>query len=344
VSYRKIDTRVWDDERVAPLPALTKLTWFCILTGPHTTGLPGLYSCGIATLSESMREGIDTVSKAVAELVATGMVRFNPTVRVVQVPNAPKYNPCPNEKVLKGWLSLWKGIADCPEKFAHIERLRDAVDPASTWGEKAWGATFGKVSVPDRYRIQTVPNSTATTTATATAKELSPAAVAPSALPAQATVAPLALDLDDPKPTPTKATKPRTTKPAADPPPFSIGDAFEALASSAGGRFAAGVEGDWTRGVRIAVAKSVRQYPDLGAWRLVGEWLAAGGDRFRGVLGPSWAASGALADTVARAREWDATGRPALAGGPATFGQTPSQARTSPDIWTLAAAKQGVVL
>jgi len=165
-------------------------------------------------------------------------------------------------------------------------------------------------------------------------KTLSPAAVAPLALAAQATV----------DPAPTKPAKtPRAKKPA-DPPPFSIGDAFEALASSAGGRFAAGVEGDWTRGVRIAVARSVRQYPDLGAWRLVGEWLAAGGDRFRGVLGPSWAASGALADTMARAREWDATGRPALAGSPATFGQTPSQARAEPDIWTRAAAKQGVVL
>lgn len=164
---------------------------------------------------------------------------------------------------------------------------------------------------------------------------LSPVAVAPLALSAQATI----------DPSPTKPAKsPRAKKPAADPPPFSIGDAFEVLSSSAGGRFAAGVEGDWTRGVRIAVAKSARQYPDLGAWRLVGEWLAAGGDRFRGVLGPSWAASGALADTMARAREWDATGRPALAGSPATFGQTPSQARAEPDIWTRAAAKQGVVL
>jgi hypothetical protein len=168
VSYRKVDTRLWDDERVAPLSALAKLTWLCLLTGPHTTGLPGLYSCGIATLSESMREGIDTVSKAVADLVATGMVQFNPTVRVVRVPNAPRYNPCSNEKVLKGWFALWKSIPDCAEKFSHIERLRDALDPSSSWVEKGWAGTFGTVSVPSRYRIQTVPNSTATTTATAT--------------------------------------------------------------------------------------------------------------------------------------------------------------------------------
>lgn len=168
MSYRKVDTRLWDDERVAPLSALAKLTWLCLLTGPHTTGLPGLYSCGLATLSESMREGIDTVSKAVADLVATGMVQFNPTVRVVRVPNAPRYNPCANEKVLKGWFALWKSVPDCAEKFAHIERLRDSLDHSSPWVAKGWAGTFGTVSVPERYRIQTVPNSTTTATATTT--------------------------------------------------------------------------------------------------------------------------------------------------------------------------------
>lgn len=172
---------------------------------------------------------------------------------------------------------------------------------------------------------------------------LSPAAVAPSALPAQATVAPLALDLDEPTPPkPTKAK--RAPKPPADPPPFSIGAAFGALASSAGGRFAAGLDGDWAKGLRIAAAQRVRQYPDLAAWGLVGEWLAAGGDRFRGVLGPSWAASTALADAMARAREWDATGRPALAGGPANSGQTTSLVRSEPDAWSAAAKRNGVAL
>lgn len=170
-------------------------------------------------------------------------------------------------------------------------------------------------------------------------KTLSPAAVASPTLPAQATVTTLALGLDEP--TPPKPAKPkRAPKPPADPPPFGIGDAFEALASSAGGRFASGLDVDWTRGVRIAVAKSARQYPDLAAWRLVGEWLAAGGDRFRGVLGPSWAASTALADAMARAREWDATGRPAITGG----AQSPALMRAEPDAWSRAAGLDGVVL
>ena len=169
-------------------------------------------------------------------------------------------------------------------------------------------------------------------------KTLSPAAVAPSVLPSAATVTTLALDLGEPTP-PKPAKVKRASKPPADPPPFSIGDAFEALASSAGGRFASGLDVDWTRGVRIAVAKSARQYPDLDAWRTIGAWLAAGGDRHRGVLGPSWAASTALADAMVRSREWAAKGRGPVDNRFAAPAQT-----SQPDAWSSAAAKIGVAL
>lgn len=347
MSYRKVDTRLWDDERVAPLSALAKLTWLCLLTGPHTTGLPGLYSCGLATLSESMREGIDTVSKAVADLVATGMIQFNPTVRVVRVPNAPRYNPCANEKVLKGWFALWKSIPDCAEKFSHIERLRDSLDPSSPWVEKGWAGTFGTVSVPERYRIQTVSISTATATTAATDSIPSPAPSAATPLPSQSTspssvaTPPLTLDLGDPtppkaKPAPRKASTPKPAKP---PPPFAIGDAFAALASASQGRFAPGIDRDWTQAIRIAVANRIRQYPDLAEWRLVGSWLLAGGDGYRTSLGPSWAASNALPDAMARAREWEAKGGDVIA---ARF--TPAAPDPAADVWASAARKAGVAL
>lgn len=92
------------------------------------------------------------------------------------------------------------------------------------------------------------------------------------------------------------------------PPPFSIGAAFEFIASTANGRFIPGVERDWGGGVRIAVAKLIRTYPTREEWECLGRWLAAGGDNFRKVIGPSWAASTACADAMARAREWQAKG------------------------------------
>lgn len=156
MSYRKVEPRMWDDERFAALSKDAKLTWLCVLTGPHTTPLPGLSVCGIATLSESMRDRFDTVSDAVKELSTAGLLRFNPTTRVVQVPNAPKYNPCANQRVLKGWFSAWKSVPDCAEKFDHIGRLRAALDESQAWVRQTWGETFGTVKIPDRYGLDTV--------------------------------------------------------------------------------------------------------------------------------------------------------------------------------------------
>lgn len=109
-------------------------------------------------------------------------------------------------------------------------------------------------------------------------------------------------------PAPATSKKPPREKKPADPPPFPVGEAFEALAVASSGRFVAGTERDWTKGVRIAVAKAVRAYPDLALWRRLGRWLASGGDAFRGSLGPAWAASNALADAMARAGAWEAQG------------------------------------
>lgn len=168
MSYRKIEPRMWDDERFAVLTKDAKLTWLCVLTGPHTTPLPGLSVCGIATLSESMRDGFDTVSEAVKELSGAGLLRFNPTTRVMQVPNAPKYNPCANQRVLKGWFSAWRNVPDCAEKYDHVERLRAAVDASQGWVQLAWGETFGTVKVPDRYRSHTVTDTVSNSVAGAT--------------------------------------------------------------------------------------------------------------------------------------------------------------------------------
>lgn len=167
-------------------------------------------------------------------------------------------------------------------------------------------------------------------------KTLSPAAVAPSALPAQATVAPLTLDLGAAKPARAKRAKPPTA-----PMPFSVADALDALASTAGRRFVVGDRATWAGGWVIALGKLVRQFPDLGDWSLVGAWLAAGfgGGLPTAAFGVRWAASGALPDAVAKARAWDADGRPAALDGRG-FPARPTV--EAPDPWAAAMRKAGV--
>lgn len=165
MSYRKIDPRMWDDERFATLSQTTKLVWLLILTGPHTTPLPGLSNVGVAALAESSRYDADTVSRGLAELSRAGMVEFNPTCRVLRVPNAPKYNPCSNPKVLKGWFSLFKSVPDCAEKFRHLASLRAAIPADEAWADAAWAATFGSVAIPARYAGGTVSDTVSHTLA-----------------------------------------------------------------------------------------------------------------------------------------------------------------------------------
>jgi hypothetical protein len=58
--------------------------------------------------------------------------------------------------VLKGWFSLWQNISDCTEKFSHLQYLRSSLDMSQKWAAPAWLETFGSVTVPDRYRNDTV--------------------------------------------------------------------------------------------------------------------------------------------------------------------------------------------
>jgi hypothetical protein len=94
------------------------------------------------------------------------------------------------------------------------------------------------------------------------------------------------------------------------PMPFKIGEALAALAETAQGRFAPGEARDITKAVAIPITAAIRSYPSLDEWRLVGAWLAAGGQAHRGTLGVAWASSSGLREAMALSRAWHAAGRP----------------------------------
>lgn len=308
MSYRKIEPRMWDDERFSALTPEAKLTWVCILTGPHTSSLPGLSVCGAASLSETLRYGIDTVSKAIGELEASGLVVVNKSARVLCVPNAPKYNPCANAKVLKGWLSLWQNIPECAEKYMHIANLLKSLDIKQAWVTTAWEQTFGTVSVPLRYGIDTVSITKAQAQAGA---------------PPQARVPPY-------PPTPAEA---RTEEPArgSEDPPAAQSQALtaEALvwalrARAAGApRVLLGASGDPRVLLALGEALDGLSRGPLGAatgiHEVLGDWLVAGSQGWREVgreLGVrELCQPGKLAELVEQALAWDAAGRPRIVHG-----------------------------
>jgi hypothetical protein len=125
--YRKIDTRMWGDSKFRELSSpgpSAKYLWVYLLTGPHTTNLPGLFRSGEMSLAEELGWSVEGFRKGFAELFAKGLIKADWNARVVWIPNAIKYNPPDNPNVIKSWRDSWDEVPECPLKNEAYEALK----------------------------------------------------------------------------------------------------------------------------------------------------------------------------------------------------------------------------
>lgn len=334
--YGKVSPQFWTGRtgrKIRALGAEAQVVAIYLMTCPGSSMI-GLYYLPLPILAHETGIPLEGASQALRRLSEAGFAEYDDENEIVLVPTMARHQI---------------GERIDPRDKRHLGVIREAEKLTYSRLFARWFALYREpYSLPEMRSIASpseappkpLPSQEQEQEHAQEKEHLSLAPPSASPPPALTTVAtPPTPSLDLVVLTPKSAKPKRTPKPPADPPPFSMADAFDALASTASGRFAAGVEGDWTKGVRIAVAKSVRQYPDLDAWRLVGAWLAAGGDAYRSTVGPSWAASAALPDAMARAREWDARGRGAISPRHLAVVEPPVA-----DAWTTAAARAGVRL
>ena len=125
--YRKIDVRIWGDEKFAELSERAKLLWFYILTNHRTLCIPGLYSVTESGMAESLGWTLEGFRKPFQELSGKGLVKalWKPGFAgLVWVPNAIKYDPPANPNVVKSWSKWVDDIPECElrdEAFQHLE-------------------------------------------------------------------------------------------------------------------------------------------------------------------------------------------------------------------------------
>jgi hypothetical protein len=99
--------------------------------------------------------------------------------------------------------------------------------------------------------------------------------------------------------------------------PFKPEDAIRTLAEASKRRF---VPTKLNRGQAIHAQRLIRAHPSVDEWRLVGEWLAAGGESWKTELDAR--ALGNFEAWLGHATKWHSDGRPAV-------GRSPPSARTS---------------
>jgi hypothetical protein len=124
--YRKVDVRIWGDEKVlrlsAPAPS-GRFLFLYLLTNPNTSNIPGLYRAGEAQLAEELGWKTEAFREAFREVFREGLAEADWKARLVWLPNAIRYNAPESANVVKSWATTWEELPECHLKQKAREKL-----------------------------------------------------------------------------------------------------------------------------------------------------------------------------------------------------------------------------
>lgn len=131
--YRKIEVRTWSDEKFRRLSGMHpsgQSLWFFLLTGPHTTAIPGLFRAGRAAMAEELAWEVEAFDKAFNEVFEQGMAKADFKAKLIWLPNAIKHNKPESPNVVRGWRVELDLLPECDLKHEAIAGIREALDAA----------------------------------------------------------------------------------------------------------------------------------------------------------------------------------------------------------------------
>lgn len=147
--YRKIDVRLWGDEKfrsLTPLQPSGQALFLYLLTNPNTTVIPGLYRAGAAAMAEELGWHVDALVDALKEIISQGLVKADLNARVIFIPNAIKYNQPQSPNVIRHWTLHWDEIPECELKSLAYDMLKAFTHTLGEGFAKAFRETINKLS------------------------------------------------------------------------------------------------------------------------------------------------------------------------------------------------------
>lgn len=155
--YRKVEVRTYGDEKfrkLSPIPPCGQGLWLYLITGPHTTAIPGLFRAGKAALSEELGWKLEDFDKAFAEVFQQGMAKADWTNRVVWIPKAIRHNKPASPNVVTSWAAELDLIPECDLKAEGIKTIGEALSEMNP----AFSDAFSALVKPcDESRRKPIP-------------------------------------------------------------------------------------------------------------------------------------------------------------------------------------------
>ncbi|MGB0419017.1 MAG: hypothetical protein ACPGF8_05450, partial [Opitutales bacterium] len=141
--YRKIDSRIWNDEKFRELSDNGKLVFLFLLTHPHMTAL-GAMRATIPGLASEIGWSQKAFAEAFREAFAKGMAKHDEKACFLWLPNFLKYNKPESPNVVKAWESSLDLLPECALKSLLIQCVKDFTEGLTEGFQKALPEAFAK--------------------------------------------------------------------------------------------------------------------------------------------------------------------------------------------------------
>ena len=141
--YRKVEVRTYGDEKfrkLSPIRPCGQGLWFYLITGPHTTAVPGLFRAGRAAMAEELGWPPEAFNHAFQEVLDQGMAKADFENRVVWLPNAIKHNKPASPNVVTSWAAELDLIPECALKSEAIKAIEEFLNLLGTSYAQAFTA------------------------------------------------------------------------------------------------------------------------------------------------------------------------------------------------------------
>lgn len=122
--YRKIDTRIWNDEKFNRFSDRAKLLFLFLLTHPNMTPL-GAMRMSLEGLAGELHWSKATVKKAFDEIILQKVVMFDCISSFLWLPKFLNYNKPSNPKMIKSWESFIDLLPECELKNQLIQAIAE---------------------------------------------------------------------------------------------------------------------------------------------------------------------------------------------------------------------------
>jgi len=114
--FRNVHTKLWksaDFRALSPLKPSGQALFFYLLTGTHTTAVPGVLVAGPAAIAEELGWKPSEVRKYINEIAARGMAVEDAKVRLIYLPAGLAHNRPTNPNIVRSWRDEWAMVPAC---------------------------------------------------------------------------------------------------------------------------------------------------------------------------------------------------------------------------------------